>query len=134
MLFTTFYTLWFDFVALEKLNAKTYINCLKYVKLDQFSWRLIFARIIFAWIFFCVVNFALFNLDLFLQMVKFRLFSINLFLRLPNIQKRCKKCVLRNFAKLTGKYLRQSLLFSCRPQASDLQLYLKGDSGTGVFL
>ena len=83
---------------------------------------------------FCVVNFALFNVDLFLQMVKFQLFSINLFLRLPNIQKRCKKGVLRNFAKLTGKYLCQSLLFNkvagLRPQACN---FIKKETLAQVF-
>ena len=37
-----------------------------------------------------------------------------------------KKGVLRNFAKITGKHLRQSLFFN--------KLLLKRDSGTDVFL
>ena len=36
----------------------------------------------------------------------------------------CKKGVLRNFAKLTGKHLYQSLFFN----------EVAGDSGIGVFL
>ena len=46
--------------------------------------------------------------------------------KLRNGHQRCsvRKEVLRNFAKFIGKHLRQ---------ASDLQLYLKRDSGTGVF-
>ena len=40
-----------------------------------------------------------------------------------------KKGVLRNFVKLTGKHLLQSLF-----QASGLQFYYKRDSGTGVSL
>ena len=43
----------------------------------------------------------------------------------------CKRGVLRNFAKFTGKHLYQSLFFS---KVAGLQLYLKRDSGTGVFL
>ena len=49
--------------------------------------------------------------------------------------RRCsiKKGVLRNFAKLTGKQLCQSLLFN---KVADFRpsLLLKRDSGTGVFL
>ena len=45
----------------------------------------------------------------------------------------CKKGVLRNFAKFTGKQLCQTLFFdkvaSLRPET-----LLKRDSGTGVFL
>ena len=44
-----------------------------------------------------------------------------------------KKCVLRNFAKFTWKYLRQSL-FLIKMQDLGLQLYQKRDSGTSVFL
>ena len=44
-----------------------------------------------------------------------------------------KKGSLRNFAKFTGKHMCQSL-FLIKLQASDLQLCLKRDSGTGVFL
>ena len=44
-----------------------------------------------------------------------------------------KKGVLRNFAKFTGKHQCQSL-FLIKLKASDLQLCLKRDSGTGVFL
>ena len=43
-----------------------------------------------------------------------------------------KKGVLRNFAKFIGKYLCQSLFFFDKD--AGLQLYLKRDSGTGVFL
>ena len=43
----------------------------------------------------------------------------------------CKKGVFRNFAKLAGKHLCQSLFFN---KAAGLQLYWKRDSGTGVFL
>ena len=44
-----------------------------------------------------------------------------------------RKGVLRNFAKFTGKHLCQSL-FLIKMQDWDLQLYLKRDSGLGVFL
>ena len=43
-----------------------------------------------------------------------------------------RKGVLRNFAKFTGKHLRQSLSFN-KVAGLSLQLYLKRDSGTGVF-
>ena len=43
----------------------------------------------------------------------------------------CKKGVLRNFTKFTGKHLCQSL-FLIKLQASGLELYLKRESGTGV--
>ena len=48
----------------------------------------------------------------------------------------CKKGVLKNFAKVTGKHLRQSLrvFFLTKLQAWGLQLYLKKDAGTGVSL
>ena len=42
----------------------------------------------------------------------------------------CKKGVLRNFTKVAGKHLCQSLFFN----KVALQLYLKTDSDTGVFL
>ena len=42
----------------------------------------------------------------------------------------CKKGVLRNFAKFTGKHLFQSLFFN---KVAGLTL-LKRDSGTGAFL
>ena len=42
----------------------------------------------------------------------------------------CKKGVFRNFKKFTGKRLCQSLFFN----KVALQLYLKRDSNTGVFL
>ena len=44
-----------------------------------------------------------------------------------------KKCVLRNFAKLTGKYLCRSLFFN---KVADLQpaALLKRNSGTCVFM
>ena len=45
----------------------------------------------------------------------------------------CKNGVLRNFAKLAGKRLSQSLFLN-KVQASGLQLYQKRESGTGVFL
>ena len=43
----------------------------------------------------------------------------------------CKKAVLRNFAKFTGKHMCQSLVFN---KVAGLRLYQKRDSGTGVFL
>ena len=43
----------------------------------------------------------------------------------------CKKSVLRNFAKFTGKRLCQIFFFN---KVAGLRLYLKRDSGTGVFL
>ena len=43
----------------------------------------------------------------------------------------CKKSVLRNFAKLTGNTCVRVSFFN---KVEDLQLYLKRDSGTGVFL
>ena len=43
------------------------------------------------------------------------------------------RLVLRNFAKFTGKHLCQSLFFN-KVAATGLQLYLKRDSGTSVFL
>ena len=42
----------------------------------------------------------------------------------------CKKCVLKNFTKFTGKHLRQSLFFK-KVAGIRLQLSLKKDSGTG---
>ena len=45
----------------------------------------------------------------------------------------CKKGVLRNSAKFTGKQLRQSLCFN-KVAGLSLQLYKKRDSGTGAFL
>ena len=44
-----------------------------------------------------------------------------------------RKGVLRDFAKLTGKYLCQGLFFN-KVAGLSLQLYLKRESGTGVFL
>ena len=44
----------------------------------------------------------------------------------------CKKSVLRNIANFTGKHLCQSLVFN-KVAGLGLQLYLKRDSGTGVF-
>ena len=41
-----------------------------------------------------------------------------------------RKGVLRNFTKYTGKRMYQSLFFN---KVACLQLYLKKDSGTGVF-
>ena len=51
------------------------------------------------------------------------------------IVQRCsaKKGFLENFAKLIQKHLCQSH-FLIKLQALDLQLYLKRDSSTGVFL
>ena len=43
-----------------------------------------------------------------------------------------KKGVLKKCTKFLGKHLRQSL-FNKVAGLSDLQLYLKRDSGTGVF-
>ena len=43
-----------------------------------------------------------------------------------------EKRVLKNFVKLTEKQLRQSL-FLMMLQASDLKLYQKRDSDTGIF-
>ena len=43
-----------------------------------------------------------------------------------------RKGALRNFVKFTGKHLWQSLFFNKAADHS-LQLYLKRDSGTGVF-
>ena len=45
----------------------------------------------------------------------------------------CKKGALGNFIKFTGKHLCQSLFFN-KVAALSLQLYLKKDSGTGVFM
>ena len=45
----------------------------------------------------------------------------------------CKKVVLRNFAKFTGKQLRQSLFFN-KVVGLSLATLLKKGSGTGVFL
>ena len=45
----------------------------------------------------------------------------------------CKKGVLRNVAKLTGKHLRQSLFFN-KAAGSRPTILLKKDSGTGAFL
>ena len=45
----------------------------------------------------------------------------------------CKKYVLKNFAKFTGKHLRQSLSFN-KVLGWGLQLYQKRGSGSGVFL
>ena len=44
-----------------------------------------------------------------------------------------RKGVLRNFAEFTGKHLHHSLLFN-KVAGLSLQLYLKGETGTGVFL
>ena len=44
----------------------------------------------------------------------------------------CKKEVLENFAKFTGKHLCQSLFFNNKLQATGVQLYWKRDSGIGV--
>ena len=44
-----------------------------------------------------------------------------------------RKGVLRDFAKLTGKYLCQGLFFN-KVAGLSLQLYLKRESDTGVFL
>ena len=44
-----------------------------------------------------------------------------------------QKGILRNFTKLTGKHLGQSLFFN-KVVASGLQHYQKRDSATGAFL
>ena len=44
-----------------------------------------------------------------------------------------EKGVLRNFANSTGKYLSQNLIFNKVPDHR-LAIFLKRDSGTGVFL
>ena len=44
----------------------------------------------------------------------------------------CKKGFLKNFVKLTGKHLWQSLFLN-KLQAWGLQIYLKKDSDTGIF-
>ena len=44
-----------------------------------------------------------------------------------------KKGVLEKFTKFIGKHLCQSFFFN-KVEAVSLQLYLKRDSGTGVFL
>ena len=44
-----------------------------------------------------------------------------------------KKDGPRNFTKFTGKHLYQGFFFN-KVAGSSLQLYLKSDSGTGVFL
>ena len=46
----------------------------------------------------------------------------------------CKKGVLRNFAKFTGKHLCQSLFFNKVAGLRSTTLLKKRDSGTGVFL
>ena len=45
----------------------------------------------------------------------------------------CKKGGLKNFTKFTGEHLCQNLFF-INVAGSRLKLYLKRDSGTGVFL
>ena len=45
----------------------------------------------------------------------------------------CRKGVLGNFAKSTGKHLCQGLIFN-KVAGLGLQLYQKRDSGTDVFL
>ena len=45
----------------------------------------------------------------------------------------CKKGVLKNFAKFTGKHLCQSLLFN-KVAGLKAATLLKKNSGTGVFL
>ena len=45
----------------------------------------------------------------------------------------CRKGVLENFAKFTGKHLCQSL-FSNKVPGLSLQLYLKRDFGASIFL
>ena len=47
--------------------------------------------------------------------------------------RRQKKGVLKNFAKLIGKHLFQGHFYN-KVAGLSLQLYLKKDSGTGVFL
>ena len=60
-------------------------------------------------------------------------------LRSSHLDVFCKKGILRNFAKFSGKHLCQSLFLNKVAGLQlylkrDLQLYLKRDSGTGVFL
>ena len=45
----------------------------------------------------------------------------------------CEKGVLTNFGKFTGKHLCQSLFFN-KIAGGRLQIYLKRDSGSAVFL
>ena len=46
----------------------------------------------------------------------------------------CKKSVLRNFAKFTGKHLCMSLFFNKVAGLQACNFILKNDSGTGLFL
>ena len=55
--------------------------------------------------------------------------NIHLTLRSSRPEVFCKKLILRNFAKFTGKHLCQSLFFN---KVAGL-MRKKGDSGTGVF-
>ena len=59
-----------------------------------------------------------------------KLLSVNIQKQPPEML--CKKGVLRNFTKFPGKYLCQSLFL--KNTLLKKQLYLKKDSGTGVFL
>ena len=52
-------------------------------------------------------------------------------MRYTNLQLQSSGGVLKNVTKFTGKHMYQSLFFN---KASGLQLYSKGESGTGVFL
>ena len=62
-------------------------------------------------------------------------FTIAFLILHTNSHQRCcmKKCVLRNFIKITGKHLCQSLFFN---EVAGLRpvTFIKRDSGTGVFL
>ena len=62
---------------------------------------------------------------------KIRYKEINYRSRRPKVF--CKKGVLKNFAKFTGKHLCQSIFFN-QVARSTLQLYLKRYSGSGVLL
>ena len=59
-------------------------------------------------------------------------FPVNSRDRSSHLEVFCKKGVLRHFAKFLGKHLYQGLFN--KVAGSGLQLYLKTDSGTGVFL
>ena len=48
-------------------------------------------------------------------------------------KKRCKKGLLKKFTKFTRRHLCQSYIFN-KVASLGLQLYLKKDFGTGIFL
>ena len=97
-------------------NIKTWIS---------WEWNIIFPR-----------NKKILNLCLIWYILKVTFIVRNL--KIVNVHKQppggvLLKVVLRNFAKLTGKHLCQSLFFN-KVAGLGLELYLKRDSGTGVFL